>query len=334
MHRETWVDTAKGVAILLVVLGHAIRGASEAGIALGEFWYEIDERIYAFHMPLFFALSGWFYTHSIAGKRFSAFAVSRLERILYPMLIWTYVFFAAKLLAGEHANTPIGLGDIPVIPIPGVLHFWFLWDLLVLSFVAYPLRFALRESGIPNTVTLLAVFVVCLLQFFPLPPAAAPWFGSAIQNAPFFFLGLVLGQMNDVGRLGQSRLIVLAGLFVVVMIFWSFFAEIGYRSVGSFILVVCALGLLFGLEPNYPRWLRSYLALLGVASMSIYVMHTMFSAALREGLLSIGAASPLLHVLCGTVVGVLGPIALLNVARRRGIARLLGLEVAQVPHWK
>jgi fucose 4-O-acetylase-like acetyltransferase len=46
--RIEWVDTAKGIGILLVILGHTI---------LLPF---ISVPIYAFHMPLFFLLSGLF----------------------------------------------------------------------------------------------------------------------------------------------------------------------------------------------------------------------------------------------------------------------------------
>ena len=152
MRQTNWIDFAKGVAIFLVVLGHAIRGIKGSGLPIHSFWLELDALIYAFHMPLFFALSGWFYVRSIAKRTFVSFAANRLERVVYPMILWTYIFFGCKFLAGSHANSPITAGDFPLIPLPGILHFWFLWDLLVLSFMAYPLRFALRNDGIAPTV--------------------------------------------------------------------------------------------------------------------------------------------------------------------------------------
>ena len=47
---EEWIDISKGIAVVLVVLGH--------------FWYRSDlsllnQIIYSFHVPLFFILSGY-----------------------------------------------------------------------------------------------------------------------------------------------------------------------------------------------------------------------------------------------------------------------------------
>lgn len=46
MVRVKWIDTARGIAILLVLIGHA-------GVAP-----KLNQYILSFHMPLFFFLSG------------------------------------------------------------------------------------------------------------------------------------------------------------------------------------------------------------------------------------------------------------------------------------
>ncbi|WP_407260868.1 acyltransferase family protein [Klebsiella pneumoniae] len=57
--RETWVDYAKGIGIILVVFGHANRGLYSSGIYISpEIYHYLDNVIYSFHMPLFF-LSFW-----------------------------------------------------------------------------------------------------------------------------------------------------------------------------------------------------------------------------------------------------------------------------------
>src|SRR4051812_17314369 len=63
--RVTWVDTAKGYGIILVVFAHAVRGLIASDIMT---WTPVtrfvDAWIYAFHMPLFFVLSGFFLVRS------------------------------------------------------------------------------------------------------------------------------------------------------------------------------------------------------------------------------------------------------------------------------
>ena len=57
--RDLSLDAAKGVGIILVVIGHAWRGLDSAGmIGNPNLFRIIDTLIYNFHMPLFFLLSG------------------------------------------------------------------------------------------------------------------------------------------------------------------------------------------------------------------------------------------------------------------------------------
>lgn len=62
-----WIDIAKGLAILLMIIGHELRPQSHLYVL-----------IFSFHMPLFFILSGytarpvksWTYLKKIAAKLF------------------------------------------------------------------------------------------------------------------------------------------------------------------------------------------------------------------------------------------------------------------------
>lgn len=59
--RETWVDYAKGIGIILVVFGHANRGLYSSGIYISpEIYHYLDNVIYSFHMPLFSFFLGCF----------------------------------------------------------------------------------------------------------------------------------------------------------------------------------------------------------------------------------------------------------------------------------
>ena len=61
--RIKFIDMAKGTAILLVVIGHVLRGFVAAKMYteyINVFNY-IDFAIYSFHMPLFFIISGILY---------------------------------------------------------------------------------------------------------------------------------------------------------------------------------------------------------------------------------------------------------------------------------
>ena len=89
--RISWIDVTKGIAIYLVILGHSLIGL------------KVNDYIFAFHMPLFFFISG--YARSINVKKYSA--ISDLLKIIYhkfhtliiPSVVWTIViplFFSYK----------------------------------------------------------------------------------------------------------------------------------------------------------------------------------------------------------------------------------------------
>ncbi|MCP6134099.1 acyltransferase family protein, partial [Klebsiella pneumoniae] len=64
--RYAWVDNAKAIGIILVVMGHVNRGLHSSGIYISERLFTLlDSIIYTFHMPLFFFLSGLFFVSSI-----------------------------------------------------------------------------------------------------------------------------------------------------------------------------------------------------------------------------------------------------------------------------
>ena len=54
MNRDNRIDVAKGLAIIFVVLGHAL----EAPVACEQC---LRNYIVSFHMAMFFFLSGWFF---------------------------------------------------------------------------------------------------------------------------------------------------------------------------------------------------------------------------------------------------------------------------------
>ena len=73
--RESWVDYAKGIGILLVVFGHVNRGLQAAGIIM-------PSKLYHFHMPLFFFCLACFLLSRLRRKESCFFSLINLKRLL------------------------------------------------------------------------------------------------------------------------------------------------------------------------------------------------------------------------------------------------------------
>lgn len=72
-NREEWIDVAKGILIILVVLGHSVSGP----------YYDLSniiDYIYLFHMPAFFIISGYLYKRGSLVERLK----KRTKRLLLP----------------------------------------------------------------------------------------------------------------------------------------------------------------------------------------------------------------------------------------------------------
>jgi len=81
--RVKWIDIAKGIGIILVVLGHSNWFFAQATTTMF-----IQKYIYSFHMPLFFFLSGYLFIKE-KYPSFKAFFIKKVKTLLIP-----YFFFS------------------------------------------------------------------------------------------------------------------------------------------------------------------------------------------------------------------------------------------------
>src|SRR5664280_1750461 len=84
------IDRAKGLAILLVVMGHMAR---DGGMPPGAEWYaSVSRCIYSFHMAFFMFLSGFVFFLSQYEKKawpdYGGYIIGRLARFM-PCLLYT-----------------------------------------------------------------------------------------------------------------------------------------------------------------------------------------------------------------------------------------------------
>jgi fucose 4-O-acetylase-like acetyltransferase len=117
--RNAVVDASKGLAILLVVLGHALQTHIPQ---FDDNW--LFRAIYSFHMPMFFLLSGWVVKPDTKGR-----IRKTLLRLLLPAFCWqgiSYFYFAGT--AQAHNSKGYGSALVGFLENPGS-GLWFLWVL-------------------------------------------------------------------------------------------------------------------------------------------------------------------------------------------------------------
>ncbi|MEM6409328.1 MAG: acyltransferase family protein [Pseudomonadota bacterium] len=304
--RLQWIDMAKGVGITLVVLGHAGRGISAADIpADPSFLIQMDRLVYAFHMPFFFVLSG-----VVFGMRppisVKPALLKRVWSLLFPLAIWTYVFLVFRALAGSAANSPSSWAELFIWPIPPFAHFWFLWALLIITIALTVLRFLfirfIPEGLLWSAAVLLLLPASVMVTF---PEELKPFLQHSLIYCPLFALGALISASPLVKYVPSWFQMTLAvvGFFMVLWGVLSFDLNVP-PTMSGLVLSVLLIIPFMALSGRFTGSLwANALAFLGLISLAIYVMHTIFSAGIRIALQWVGVDDVLAHVLLGS-----GPI--------------------------
>lgn len=326
--RVAWLDAAKGMAIVLVVWGHALRGVRAAQIPVPESFFNLaDAAVYSFHIPLFLLLSGLLAAGSIH-RRGSAALPDRARSILLPYAVWSTIFVCANLALGGAANDPLRLADLAAIPWRPVSIYWFFWVL----FACHCLAAAVRPLGRVGTV---ATTLALSSAFFTLAPPYP--LGAFCLFQVFFMAGLLLAPVLPRlsaahGRTGTAALALTgaAGVLAVALLLTrgaSGYVETGHDYSPWFLLaplpgMLLAWGLARLTEGGRLGALLQYL---GRRSLPIYVAHILFTAGARivlKKLLHTDALWP--HLAFGTLLGLAGPLLLHAALARLGLSILYG----------
>ena len=327
-NRLEWIDIAKGVGIILVVVGHTGRGLSAVYFPDGTgFLQSMDKAIYAFHMPLFFLLSGITFGMRPPSTIQPAL-LNRALRFFYTLVVWTYAFLGMRALAGDMSNAGGSWLDLLQAPLPPFAHFWFLWALLINMVLFAVLRLEMR-SILPDILFwTVATFVSVAVSFtVNLPQQFAPWLGHALDYSFVFTVGGIIGSSQLVRAVPSLTIASLGSLLFVFFLWASISIELPINDVvGGLVLSLLLLLPLITLSTYLGRSAGGRaLAFLGVISLAIYVMHIIFSAGIRIALINGGYFDLKLHLVSGIFAGILGPLLVYLMARRANMLRILGL---------
>ncbi|WP_420141080.1 acyltransferase family protein [Sphingomonas sp.] len=317
--RLDWIDAARGIGILLVVYGHAIRGVVAAGMYRSPALDAQDALIYAFHMPLFFFVSGLFAVRR-PDDRAVDFVWSRLTSLAWPYLLWSVVQSLVTLALASSVNNKIGRGDLVSILWQPVAQFWFLYALLLcqlLLLLPRPLFYVLALAAVPFTY-----------------PFGDNIVSVATRDLPYFAAGVWL-TAGGLDRIAAPR----PRVVVVAVAAWACFAAVMWigpmmdhdRWAWATRLAAAASGTAGTLAiARLVADRLGLLAWLGTRAMPIYLLHILFSAGVRIVLqrLHLGLPGPVLLALI-TLAGLIGPLIAYEISERLRWSVALGFRHAR-----
>jgi fucose 4-O-acetylase-like acetyltransferase len=313
-HRIEWVDCARGIGIILVVVGHVIDGllASRMSGAAEPELKTAEEFIYAFHMPVFFVLAGLFAPRSLR-KGPKEYWSDKLGGLLCPYIVWSILQLIVLVSLQGVTNTRWGWEDGLGIIYQPIMQFWFLYCLL-LAFLAY--RVVCHLGGGAATFFVMILAMSTILD--NLDVSGTSVLGRARDNLPFFALGILLSR--EVWRVGATSSIILLGVsaagFCAIYLLacrWQFRAMLPL----GLVLSLPGIAAVFALSALLVRWeIAVPFSALGRFSLEIYLAHVLAYAGARILLARVlGVTSLPVQLAAGIIAGLACPLFLVVLAR-------------------
>lgn len=311
--RIEWIDSTRGIAILLVVVGHVVGGYT-GNYGMPQYQRIIDmivDVIYTFHMPLFFMISGYVFglkKYNWSMGNYVAYVNKKAKTLLIPYFLFSALQILIKLpLQGKIASV-LSWKNILLLPIIPIDQFWFIYVLFFIFCLSGFMDWKVQHNSLIMAIILFIVGKSLLL------------FGDTINEWGtvlirclcyyiFFFIGYKLCRMKI--RFTKKEWFILTIIFGVSLIGNSLI-PLNYEVVQLIVQVVVAtsgsLSVISFCEGFETVAKSKLLQVIGSESMSIYIVHVLLCAIIRVALIKIGFTDLFISIAIGIVLSIMVPI--------------------------
>lgn len=209
--RIEWIDIAKGILIVLVVLGHSEISGVAASV------------INSFHMAAFFFLAGL--TIKLNENK-NLFIVKRLKGLIMPYIVLAFIFLGYQFMkykiigGGYKFDLKSGLFSI-FIPVSGristtVYGLWFLPCLFLANIAVYGLEYLYRSKKQLALFSYIIGSAGCII-FYEITGVA-----SILSILPFAVLWLLCGVKVkgklDTIKLYSTQIVIVMGILFIIFV--------------------------------------------------------------------------------------------------------------------
>ena len=353
--RLTWIDYARGIAIILVLYRHVFEGIKESGTSVAHYMYLEYANIFffSFRMPLFFIISGIFVAGSLQKRGIKDFIETKARIILYPYFFWACLQITLQIIFSKYTNAKPGLETyLYLFYIPkNVDQFWYLYALFNVAVLYVLVKGKLKIKPIWNILLGLVLYYIAAVAFQK--NIIIGFVGDIFHYYLFFAIGDLISRYitdrNNFKYFESWKLLLLMLLpFIAAQVYFLKenidYASNKYQYVEYFqpfiylpiALVGCAfiMNLTFVLQKLHLKIL-SWLPELGRHSLYIYVAQVMVFAAVRIFMKKVlGITDVPLLLIAGIISGLIVPVWLYKLSIKLNMRWLFTLEKETVPALK
>ena len=265
-------------------------------------------QVYIFHIPVFFALSGYFFKPISDLKEFWQYAKKKTIVFGLPYIFYSIIHFGLQKIAGASVRVPTTISDLLNIykdPLGVSWYLYILWSILII----YGLVSILVKNR--RMLFLISVFAYCLTLFVQTDIYIVQ---RTLVWGICFFLGSVLSEIHF-DKINLKKFLLFFVLFDFIYMFaWFLFYEVGSKKdyvsysnpglwgIAFIVCVLVAFAIFPKMEKSFPKTFL-YFTKYGKDSLGIYILHAPICSMIRILMLKVGVNSVFLHVVVGIVLG-------------------------------
>lgn len=322
--RYLWVDYAKALGIILVVVGHVSRGIYLSDISVEyDFFWLMDSVIYSFHMPLFFFLSGLFFRASLLNKGGGFLLLEKAGVIVYPYVLWSLMQGLIELFLSQYTNGNVTYVEIFSLLTDPRAQFWFLYSLFMIYLIS------VLASFMELFFLKIVFFLVSVVLYIYQSSIGGVLNMDLISGGLVFFLvGSYSSKVLDYAPLAKLRYVCLCtGLFVVSQYLYHFVFDLKYSDKGIASLLLSFVSICKFLS----RKTFKIFVLIGSMSMAIFLMHILAGSGVRIVLYRFFHVDDYsLHLVVGSLFGVFVPVVFFVVMKNFNLSFMFSINAARL----
>lgn len=343
--RLSWIDYARGIAIILVSYRHVFEGAKEAGIAVQQYdWLEYANIfLYSFRMPLFFIISGIFVSRSLQKRGIGKYIETRSRAILYPYFVWGTIQITLQIIFSRFTNGhPTLESYLYLFYLPReIAQFWYLYALFNVSVLYALSKYYLRLKPWHNISFGLVFFYISAYVYQE--HIGIAFFFDIFHYYIFFALGdlvstLMLDKKNHSYFESGRNLLLMLLLFAMGQTYFlvqnlshstAKYMYVEFYQPAIFLLIAL-VGCTFVIHVTFylqKKNVMSWLTVLGRHSLYIYVAHVIVFSCVRIILFKgFGIDNVFVILISGIVSAQVVPLLMYRLAERWNIRWIFTLE--------
>lgn len=290
--RDNWFDNAKGILMILVVVGHLLASAANKF----EIFAVLLNLIYFFHMPAFAIISGFFLKRRVDTRDYASVINKNFLPYCFAQLI---IYIAALVLpSGAAALSAEHLVDTGIFSFMfPIYHLWYFFG------VIFAFLFCIGVNAKEHPVRALLVSVIISLFCGVVPAVAFLKLTKTLAFLPFFVLGYIMPK-DTMQRFKEKKLII-PSVLIIAAVTVTFFA-LGEKGIltGIFSMtrryerfgfgipywaaILVRLGFIVGSVIFSFAFLnicpkkKSIFTIIGERSVYVYILHVLIIAVIRH----------------------------------------------------